>query len=271
MMAIVEDKGNIKRIKTYIEGFDEEMQGGIPQDHIVLFSGTAGTMKSSLTFNILYNEVLHNNSVACYLTLEQSSESLLNHMVNLDFDLGKINIYVIDNLQELTSIMNNINDSEEGSLIMTDLAAIRKEIKGAKVGETGDWLNVIKNMMRKLKDNIGLQIFSLDSLSALYVVSDFENPRTELFYMFEFFRDLEITTFLISEMPLKKDKYGEFEIESFLADGVIKLDLVERHRKVSREISIVKMRSTNANNDVFTLEFSAGKFKALYGGQPALI
>ena len=52
---------------------------------------------------------------------------------------------------------------------------------------------------------------------------------------------------------------------------MIKLDLVERHRKVSREITIIKMRSTHANNDVFTLDFANGKFKALYGGQPALI
>ncbi len=270
-MEIVQDKSQIKRIKTYIENFDEEMQGGIPQNHIVLVSGTAGTMKSSLTFNILYNEILHNNKVGLYLTLEQSSESLLNHMVNLDFDLGQIDIYVVDNLKELTEIINNVNKSSEGSLIVVDLAAIRKELKNVQIGKSGDWLNVIKNTIKKLKENINLDLFVLDSLSALYVVSDFKNPRGELFYMFEFFRDLKLTTFLISEMPLTKDRYGEFEIESFLADGVIKLDLVERHRKVSREISIVKMRATKANNDVFTLEFSNGKFKALYGGQPALI
>lgn len=270
-MAIVEQKDQIERIRTYIEGLDDQMQGGIPKNHITLFSGTAGTMKSSLTFNILYNEILENKKNGMYLTLEQSSESLLNHMVNLDYDLGRINIYVIDNLQELASVAQSIQKSNEGSLLMTDLAAIRKEIKGAKVGSSGDWLNVIKNTVRKLRETIDLDIFVLDSLSALYVVSDFKDPRGELFYMFEFFRDLKITTFLISEMPLTKDRYGEFEIESFLADGVIKLDLTERHRKVSREISVVKMRATKANNDIYTLEFSNGKFKALYGGQPALI
>ena len=270
-MVIVERKEDIERIKTYIEGLDDQMQGGIPKDHITLFSGTAGTMKSSLTFNILFNEALHNKRNCMYLTLEQSSESLLNHMVNLDFDLGKVNIYVIDNLQELTTVSQTIQKSNEGSVLLTDLAAIRKEIKGTKVGSSGDWLNVIKNMVRKLHESLGLDFFVLDSLSALYVVSDFEDPRGELFYMFEFFRDLKITTFLISEMPLTKDKYGEFEIESFLADGVIMLDLTERHRKVSREISIVKMRATKANTDIFTLEYSNGSFKALYGGQPALI
>jgi KaiC/GvpD/RAD55 family RecA-like ATPase len=270
-MGVVQNKSEISRIKTYIDGFDKEMQGGIPQNHIVLFSGTAGTMKSSLTFNILYNEILHNNRVGLYLTLEQSSESLLNHMINLDYDLGKINIFVIDNLAELTNIMKSLNKSKEGSLIMADLGSLRKEIQSVKVASGGDWINVVKNLIRKLKESLNLELFVLDSLSALYVVSDFEKPRVELFHLFEFLRDLQITTFLISEMPLSKSKFGEFEIESFLADGVIMLDLVERHRKVSREISVIKMRATQANNDVFTLDFAGGKFKALYGGQPALV
>ena len=37
------------RLKTYIEGFDRALEGGIPQGHIVLMAGTPGTMKSSLT------------------------------------------------------------------------------------------------------------------------------------------------------------------------------------------------------------------------------
>jgi len=56
-------------------------------------------------------------------------------------------------------------------------------------------------------------------LVALYVLSRFENPRIELFYIFEYLRDLHITSFLISEMPLDGSKYSEYEIEDFLADG----------------------------------------------------
>jgi KaiC/GvpD/RAD55 family RecA-like ATPase len=33
-----------ERIKTFIEGFDRILEGGIPQGHIVLVSGTPGTM-----------------------------------------------------------------------------------------------------------------------------------------------------------------------------------------------------------------------------------
>ncbi len=268
---LISEKGQIERIRTWIEHFDEEMEGGIPKGHIVLFSGTAGTMKSSLTFNILYHEVRENKRVALYLTLEQSSESLLNHMINMGYDMNAISVYIINNIQDLASVLNTIRESGEGSLILIDLAAIRKEVKNATLGASGEWLNVIKNILRKMKEKGDLELFTLDSLSALYVISHFDNPRAELFYLFEYFRDLELTTFLIAERPLTRDKYAEYGVESFLADGVIALDLVERHRKVSREIRIVKMRATAANTDVFTLEYSNGTFKALYGGQPALI
>ena len=74
------------RIKTYIEGLDEQMEGGIPEKHVTLVCGVAGTMKSSICFNIIYNEALRGkNSV--YITLEQSAQSLVDHITNLGFDL----------------------------------------------------------------------------------------------------------------------------------------------------------------------------------------
>ena len=45
----------VERLKTYIERFDQELGGGIPKGHVVLVSGTPGTMKTSLVFSIIYN------------------------------------------------------------------------------------------------------------------------------------------------------------------------------------------------------------------------
>jgi circadian clock protein KaiC len=266
---MISTKKDIVRIKTYIEGLDEQMEGGIPEGHVVLICGVSGTMKSSVTFNVLYNEALKGKT-CMYLSLEQSATSLLNHMINLGMDLSKISTQVINDFSELNDKIEALKKAK-GGIIISDLGAIRKEIKTTKISPSGDWMNVIKNLVKRVKDNSALDHFVLDSLSALYVLSNFENPRQELFYMFEFFRDLGITSFFISEMPLARDRYGEYEIEDFLADGVIKLDLVERQRKVTREITVVKMRTTKCNVDVFSMEFSGGKFKALYGGQPALI
>ncbi|MFH1398928.1 MAG: ATPase domain-containing protein [Candidatus Woesearchaeota archaeon] len=266
---IITDKNQINRIKTYVEGFDEHLQGGIPEGHIVLVSGVAGTMKSSFVFNVLYNEAL-NGRVCMYVSLEQSYTSLINHMVNMDFKMDKVNLVILSDISKINEAIAQI-DENKGALIITDLSSIRKQVKQIQVDSTKDWLNVIKNIVKKVKDKAKCDLFCLDSMSALYVLSNFDDARTKLFHVFEFLRDLEITSFLISEMPLSKHKYSEYEVEDYLADGIIVLDLARHQRKVSREIAVVKMRGTDCNHDIFTLEFKDGKFHALYGGKIPLI
>lgn len=268
---VIKDKKEVKRVKTYIEGFDEHIQGGIPEDFVVLISGLAGTMKSSLVFNIMYNEALHGNT-SLYISLEQSATSLLNHMINLEMKLDKINIVTIDDISKLQSTLSKIESLKgKGTVIIADMGAIRKQVTETKSDENKDWLNVIMNIIKKVKAAGQLDIFCLDSLSALYVLSRFDEPRGKLFHIFETLRDQEITSFLISEMPLNKEKYSEYEVEDYLADGIICLDLAHHQRKVLREISVIKMRGTACNNDVFSFEFSDGKFRALYGGKVPLI
>ena len=186
--------------------------------------------------------------------------------------MTKINLVVIKDLGNLRREIDALKLSKKGSIIITDVGAIRKEIRDIKVtsANTG-WLNVIKNVARKIKLEYQLDLLVLDSLSALYVLSKFENPRIELFYIFEFIRDLGVTSFMISEMPLDNSKYSEYEVEDYLSDGIIYLKLSRFRRDVVREISIVKMRATAVNTDVFSLEFKNGQFNALYGGQNPLL
>jgi KaiC/GvpD/RAD55 family RecA-like ATPase len=269
MQTIVTRKEDIQRIKTYIDGFDENLQGGIPVGHITLITGSAGTMKSSVCLNVLYNEALR-GKIGLYVSLEQSTTSLINHMINMGYDFSKINLVTINDLAKIQDSILKIKQSKIGSMVIVDLGCIRKEIKEVKIDENRSWLNVLKNIVRKLKSEVPCDLFVLDSLKALYVLSKFNNPRIELFYIFEFLRDMDITTFLISEIPQNADRLGEYD-EDFLADGIIHLRLTPFRRNIVREISIVKMRMTACNNDVFSLEFKAGRFHALYGGQNPLL
>lgn len=270
MVEELKKKQELKRIKLYIDGFDEQLKGGIPEGYITLICGTCGTMKTSIAFNILYNEAL-NGKTGLYVSLEQSAKSLLEHAENMGYDLSKINLVVMSDISKLKEKIKYVKSSKGGSLIISDLGAIRKQIKGTKIGPSGDWLNVIKNIIKKFKAETQCDLFVLDSLSALYVLSNFDDPRTKLFYIFEFLRDAGLTTFLISEMPLNKSKYSEYEVEDYLADGIILLQHTEKFRKVMREISIVKMRATDCNTDVFTLEYKNKKFYAMQGGKPPLV
>ncbi len=268
--SVVSDKHQINRIKMHVQGLDENIQGGVPEGNITLVSGAAGTMKSSVCFNVLYHEaVAGKNSI--YISLEQSAESLVNHMMNMDYDMRRINLVIIKELAELKTRMAELQDQTLGSMIIVDMGTIRKEIRDVNTDNNKSWLNVIKNVVKKIHTDAGCPLFVLDSLSALYVLSRFENPRIELFYIFEYLRDMRITSFLISEMPLDGSKYSEYEIEDFLADGIITIRLTPFRRQVVREIAVVKMRATACNNDIFSLEFRNGQFQALYGGQNPLL
>lgn len=270
MAGIISSKSEIKRIPLYIQGLDENIEGGVPEGHIVLVSGSAGTMKSSITFNILFNEALK-GKVGVYCSLEQSYDSIIQQMVNMNFDMSRVNLVIIKDLAELRTAINKMKSVGNGGLVIVDIGCIRKEIRDVKIADNRSWLNVIKNVVKKIKEEVDCKLFCLDSLSALYVLSRFENPRIELFYLFEFLRDLEITSFLISECQPQSDKYSEFEIEEFLSDGIIHLRLTPFRRNVVREISVVKMRATACNNDIFSLEYKHNKFQALYGGQNPLL
>lgn len=270
MENIVSDKNQIQRIRLHVDGLDENLQGGIPKGHVTLISGPAGTMKSSLCFNTLYNEATKGMN-SLYVSLEQSAQSLVNHMINMEYDMSKVHLVIISELAQLKEKTQEIRDEEKGSIVLVDLGAIRKEIREVRADNNKSWLNVIKNVSKKVNQEAKCELFVLDSLSALYVLSRFDNPRIELFYIFEYMRDMNVTSYLISEMPLDGTKFSQYEVEDFLADGIITIRLTPFRRQVVREIRIVKMRATACNNDIFSLEYKNGRFQALYGGQNPLL
>jgi KaiC/GvpD/RAD55 family RecA-like ATPase len=262
---------------SYIENFDEALGGGIPEGHIVLIYGSAGTMKSSIAFNVVFNEIA-NGKKGVYISVEQSSLSLLKQMVGLNFDISKINMEVLNDASDVLKGLSKLRHGEPKKLTLIDFGTIRKQLKvmagnktkkGGAFGASEDLVQLILQVVQTLAEKDICDMVVLDSLTAIYSLTEFRDPRSEIFYLFEFFRDMGVTVFVISEES--GGEYSKFGIESYLADGIIRLQLSERNRKVTREISVVKMRASDCNNDIFTLEFDGRMFKALYGGKIPLV
>jgi KaiC/GvpD/RAD55 family RecA-like ATPase len=230
-----EVRGARKRVKTYIDGFDEFLEGGIPRGHVVLLSGTAGSMKSSVAYNILYKNALTGGMKGLYISLEQNRQSLEDHMWGLGFNIQKTS--------------SNVE--------IWDLGLLRSNLIS---GET--WLNLLKKDIADHKSKNGLDILVLDSLPVLDIIAKWKDPREELFYFFEWLRELGVTSFLISEMTESQgtSKYSRND-EDFLADAIVhlKMQFVDDVH-VQRRIRAVKMRNTKHSLDFFTLLFDNGKF-----------
>ncbi len=222
-----------KRVRTFVSGLDDVLEGGVPKGHVVLIVGSAGTMKSSLAYSILHRNALEEGARGLYLSLEQSRQSLEDHMYGLGLNLQKA------------------SDRVE----IWDLGLLRSKLIS---GET--WLNLLKKDIADHKARNGLDLLALDSLPALDIIAKYKDPREELFYFFEWLRELGVTSFLISEMVEGVAKYSKND-EDFLADGIIhlKMQLVDDVH-VQRRIRAVKMRSTRHSLDFYTLLFERGRF-----------
>ena len=231
-----------ERLKTYVRGLDQRIGGGIPEKHLVLVAGRAGTMKSSLAYSIMHNAAKTDARRGIYVTLEQSRESLVEHMTNLGMDPK--------------SIKGN------GGIIVVDLARLRKETQEKEGQAPSDWTQAIITIVNNYKLKFGCNLFVLDSLAALYSIHEFKNPRNDIFLFFDKIRELGMTTLLISE-TFEADKlyFGQYGVEDFLADGIFHIDLEKDGRNVNLFLSVVKMRTTVHDRSYFPLIVEKGGFE----------
>jgi len=223
------------RIPTYVKGLDETLQGGLPKSHIVLVAGKPGTMKSSFVFHTLYENAKQHDLGAVYVTLEQGRQSLLSSMAALGMDIAGM----------------------ERKFSVLDLSLIRKKLKQLS---NKSWIEVFKMYIDNLDQTMDVSLLAIDSLPVLEVLAKFQDPRDDLFNFFEWLRDLEITSLLITEMDQDSDKFCRFG-EDFLSDGIVHLDLRRRDQSVDLYMSIVKMRKTAHRRGYFPLIFDEGGFE----------
>jgi KaiC/GvpD/RAD55 family RecA-like ATPase len=238
------------RLSTFVKGLDEVLQGGIPEGHIVLITGAPGTMKSTLGFSILYHNARKTGTNGLYLTLEQSKGSLITHVESMG--------------------MSDAKAYKRISLF--DMAALRKNLSFIKA--EGSWNTLLKAYLTNLMESDPYQFLVIDSLNVLETLANFDARRTDLFYLFEWLKDLGATTFLLSETVERSPGSGDSD-EAFLADGIIHLSLYPvSDLDVQRRIRCVKMRATKHEMGSFALVWNGDSFeitRAVSVGRPAKV
>lgn len=227
----------IARIQTHVQGLDEEMEGGLPKGSITLVCGTHGTMKSSLCYSMLYYNALENRVPGIYITLEQSRRSILQQMTHLGMDYNLV----------------------KDKLMIFDIGILRKNFADMK--ERGRWMTLFKTYVQKVKKAMNYELLVIDSLDALEATADITDRRSELFQIFEWLRDLDVTVIIISEITprLMIDRKAD---EGYLTDGILQLTHDKTSEgEVQRGIQVVKMRSTRHNTGEFALLCENGRFQ----------
>lgn len=225
----------MRKIPTYIDGFDDVLDGGIPEGHVVLVCGTPGAMKTSVTYSIMYENAKRDGLKGLYISLEENYESLKGAMIDLGMtDIDQLKVY------------------------MLDVGRIRKEHPNEELNK--NWLSILTKYIKKRAEEDEFDIIVIDSLAALYSLDSMKNPRADLFHFVRLLKELDATVFLISEIS-----HGSTGLvandEDFLVDGIIHLKLHEvGESDVQLRISCVKMRRTNHRRGWLRLMHTGSKF-----------
>jgi KaiC/GvpD/RAD55 family RecA-like ATPase len=235
-MADSSPNGKVPRVRTYVEGLDEKIEGGIPKGQVVLVAGEPGTLKSSFAFHVAYHNALHEGRKALYVTMEQSRESLLTNMAGLGMDIGPV----------------------ANKLSLVDIGLIRKNLD---VLDRRSWIEILKMYARNMRESQGYEILVLDSLQVLETLSEFAHPRNDLFQFFEWIRGLGVTCLIILEVRPEVRDFGTYG-EDYLSDGIVHLMMSPINQEtVQRRIRVVKMRSTNHSTNLHSLLLEKGRFR----------
>ncbi len=226
------------RLRTFVDGLDDAMDGGIPWGHVVLIEGAPGTMKSSLAFSMILHNAARSGLHCVYLSLEERASSLLKQMGSIGLKL----------------------EVPKGSLVVLDPRTTTQLL-----GEKKDWVDALREGIASIKEQKGLDIIAIDSLEALEVLAKFKDRRREMYRLFEWLRDLNVTSFVVTERPdwliAGHVLQGRWD-EDFLADGVVHLRIhMVSDLEAQRRLRVVKMRGTRHETGYLAMVLDDGRFR----------
>src|SRR5437899_6627791 len=191
----------VNRIPTHVRGFDEALSGGLPEGYVTLGSGAPGTMKSSFCFSILYQNALQDGRKSAYFTLEQSKDILLEHMAELGFT----------------------DEKAFKNMMVLDMGTVRKNLNFLQA--RGTWIELFKMYASNFMKAEKISLLVVDSMDVMETMAKFQDRRTDLYYFFEWLRDLGPTSLVISENPADQPVTAHYPDDSYLADRTIQLGL----------------------------------------------
>lgn len=203
-------------------------------------AGPAGSLKSSLVYRILHQEAVERGASGLYVSMEQSVGSLHRQIESL-----------------------GLAPEKAQALRIVDMRALRKDTQA--LGSAPDWLLALGTEFAKYKEEVGCELIAIDSLNALYALTEMTDPRRQIFDFFESLHRLGATTFLIAETPREGGALGPYDVEEFLADGIVHLGVREVEvgltTSVRRFIGVVKLRGVNHDLDYHPLLVTNGQFE----------
>lgn len=218
-------KKMVERVSTGIQGLDELMQGGFLKGSINIVSGPTGSGKTTAAMQFIY-EGAKNGENVLYVTLEENRENLEFLISNLKMDMTMLdkNFFIVDG------------------------GRIRSKVTGTEEQTVGGILdfNALRKIIETFHTAYKIDRLVIDCLTAIgFRYANSQTFRADLFNFSEFLRKINVTAVLLTEVEEGSHKISRFDVEEFIADGVIKVGFDVLHNLFQRFLLIRKMRFTN--------------------------
>jgi len=215
------------RVKTGINGFDELIDGGLERDSMVIVVGSAGTGKTLLSMQFLYEGATKYDEPGIFLSFEEGESSLYKHALQFGWDFKKL--------------------EDENKFKMLSF----KPHQITKILEEGG--GQIRDALRE----IGAKRIVIDSITAYGLLfNDGYKRREKMLEFFNLLRKWGITALVIVEDNPEEIENEEGSI-GFISDAVIAMYYQHDEEKGLRihSLEVIKMRGTKHTNKLCAINF----------------
>ncbi len=222
-------------ISTGIPGVDELLEGrGIPEGHIVFLLGSPGSGKTTFALQMLYKGASEYNEPGVFITLDESPRRILDNASSFTW-----------NLREL---------KEEGKILFIDASPIKglgtPEDKNIAIGKKDFSLDTLVDMIETSVKEIGAKRLVVDPLASLMLeYPKVVDRRKAILELMEAISRTNCTALLVSELA-HASLERKYQIEEYLAQGVMVLQRVVRSEGLNRIFQIEKMRGINHDSEL---------------------
>ena len=186
-----EEPTESKKSPVGIVELDEILGGGFPARSLILLSGNAGSGKTILSTQFLYNGAVKNGEKGVYVSFAENKDDYYRNMLSLGMDMRSL--------------------ERKGLFKFMDMVTMHGE----------DALKIITEKIVKTTSELKAKRLVIDPMSALLQGMSAAETRTFLHTVLgKVTKSLGVTTMAIGEIPYGESKTG-LGVEEFVADGII--------------------------------------------------
>ena len=205
-------------VKTGIKGFDQLVQGGFPENDIILVSGSAGTGKTIFCLEYIYHGAKDFNEPGVFISTEQSENDIRAQAKCFGWDLEalekakKMKLLYIDVTEEedaLGKIKDAVDQIKAKRLVIDSITTFTEFVSVLSI-KKGVPVRYMKTVQ-------------VGGVTTPMTLSEKTVGKSTLNTLFKEMKALGCTNLVTSELPQQGEWLSRDTVSEFLSDGIVLL------------------------------------------------